>query len=984
MITRVFPWLRPSRRGSAILLAVGCLAMLAILGMAYLISARSESRSATYVAAASNYDGARDRMLEHFRSRIFHATIAPLDTANADQIPVADARPLSGYWRSNDKPIGLNPPRTIVLNPPLSYNYYGPGGHVGRGSTSVVYYSDSDPKLNTPIFVSGLTPDDISSIPAGSYDSVGLTDSINTKGTVSGYINFMGAARLADTSRMINLNVAVGANNGVYPDIDADGRYWFGYRMRMPNDSDNDPSIILSARDTAVNTMQTWQQKLRNLPTDNLRLFDFQDEIELRSYGHRGTGLNTRLVQLWKTTLPFSLSSDLRSTNAKKYTVYSYDRDNLRPLNNHPVVGAVTNVNGGTVLPLPPDGRRIPINPHVPGGQFNDINAKVVAENARYLASAMLLCGYGKDDAYGFAANYASQRGNAIGMADDTGVVLGQPPTAFTDGLAGSSPGDMPGPATPTFRYYGVRPQPFITEMGVRVRDQNPAPLADPTNTPGTWGKTDIEAWGIEMFNPYPTAVDLTGWKLWLIGQNNALGVVNLSGVLGTNSTKVFASELAFVAPGAQPSAIIDNTVRLSQPAGAAFVPGSFTSYRVYLTRPVNGVNVPVDSMDYGRMYPASLPPAAATYYFVRRPGAGPWNCMVNVVNTHSIGSVVGSYPDGAANGFIFPRSPLPTPYDNRNLFASVMTDRYVGAVTPSDPMSFRDFHRTWRVAHKVDLINWDNSVLLGDTLRERWQYFTPFPAPPATPDAGFGPGINPNGNHQWIVDASVRLKFHQAWHALDARPDRLSNYLRFQGFDTGALTATETQAGRLVTILDRDRIPGRININTASAEVLTILFASVLDATTNPDLTPFTNTAFTATGSTNLDIQAAWWANQIVAWRNNTSQPFRDLKELSLFFINRVNQIPLNNLKENRTMTLDQFDALWVRLYPLITFRSDTFVLWGYVVNYEAGSGNIGVQQGGARRFMALYDASWANRAPSEGGNPQDVRILAVKDMPR
>ncbi|MEI7765879.1 MAG: hypothetical protein WCJ97_00420, partial [Phycisphaerae bacterium] len=76
--------------------------------------------------------------------------------------------------------------------------------------------------------------------------------------------------------------------------------------------------------------------------------------------------------------------------------------------------------------------------------------------------------------------------------------------------------------------------------------------------------------------------------------------------------------------------------------------------------------------------------------------------------------------------------------------------------------------------------------------------------------------------------------------------------------------------------------------------------------------------------------------------------------------------------------------DALWVRLYPLITFRSDTFVLWGYVESYETGSCNIGAKQGGTRRFMALYDASWANRAPSEGGNPQDVRILAVKDMPR
>ena len=261
MITRVFPWLRPSRRGSAILLAVGCLAMLAILGMAYLISARSESRSATYVAAASNYDGARDRMLEHFRSRIFQATIAPLDTANADQIPVADARPLSGYWRSDGN---------MSYNGTITYNVHS----FVRGSTSIVYFGDRSNENSVPAFVSGLTPDEYSSKPTGlnpntpisvkitspdmtGYDGftddyAGLANFGHTGGAVSGYMNFIGGARLEDTSRMINLNVAVGANNGVYTDSDADGRYWFGYRMRLPAVAADNPAQILSARDPAV------------------------------------------------------------------------------------------------------------------------------------------------------------------------------------------------------------------------------------------------------------------------------------------------------------------------------------------------------------------------------------------------------------------------------------------------------------------------------------------------------------------------------------------------------------------------------------------------------------------------------------------------------------------------------------------------------------------------------------------------------------
>jgi hypothetical protein len=83
-------------------------------------------------------------------------------------------------------------------------------------------------------------------------------------------------------------------------------------------------------------------------------------------------------------------------------------------------------------------------------------------------------------------------------------------------------------------------------------------------------------------------------------------------------------------------------------------------------------------------------------------------------------------------------------------------------------------------------------------------------------------------------------------------------------------------------------------------------------------------------------------------------------------------------------TTTLDQRDALWVRLYPMITFRSDTWVLWGYILNATPGSDSALIPSGGERRFVALLDGSWANRAPSEGGSPQDVRVLAVKQMPR
>jgi hypothetical protein len=101
-----------------------------------------------------------------------------------------------------------------------------------------------------------------------------------------------------------------------------------------------------------------------------------------------------------------------------------------------------------------------------------------------------------------------------------------------------------------------------------------------------------------------------------------------------------------------------------------------------------------------------------------------------------------------------------------------------------------------------------------------------------------------------------------------------------------------------------------------------------------------------------------------------------RDLKGWSDFCVARITL--------NSTMTLDQRDALWVRLYPMITFRSDSYVVWGYVESREIGSAHIGDRQGGIRRFVALLDGSWANLSPSEGGNPQHVRVLAVKEMPR
>jgi len=709
---------------------------------------------------------------------------------------------------------------------------------------------------------------------------------------------------------------------------------------------------------------------LASTPGTTMRLFDLQDELELRSYGHRGTGLNTRLVATWPNVLTYNPaaiggpdSANTRYQNAKIYTTYSYDRDNLRPLNDHPTVGAVANAV------WPNNGMRVPINPT--SAADLSVNATDVMNNTAYLASAMLASGYPADEAYSFAANYASQRSLATGIVRSTGVDLVNPEAV---GLSGAAAGAaLPGPFDTNYQYLGLRPQPFITELGVRLKDQNPAPPADPTNTPTQWGTTDVEAWAVELYNPFPVAINLAGWEI-----RTGAGTVSIgAGTIPANGTFVVASDAALIAASVPAGQRFLTVTRLSTPAVTPFVVGDYANCKLYLLRPYGGGFglLPVDRLDYGRLYPAT-PPVAVEYHFLARPATDSWQCMLNVVSKHQVGTTLGVYPGGGGASYV---NPLTGAAYAANLnLRTILQDRFANnnTLTVNQPMSFRDFHRLWRIAHKVTTnpANYSQCVFASDMLRNRWQWF----APAVNQDAGFGvmtnaiianDPANPKGSEQWKVDASVRFNFISATPQ-DLRADRLQHYLRFQGSYEGPLTAAETQSGRLTTPLDRNRIPGRINLNTANIDTLTILFSGVLDTTSNPDLTICTTAG-----------DAAWWANKLFAERikDRNGTTYNGFRDISALANSCISQITLSS-----TTTLDQRDALWVRLYPMTTFRSDTWVLWGYILNATPGSDKALIPSGGERRFVAILDGSWANRAPSEGGSPQDVRVLAVKQMPR
>jgi len=205
---------------------------------------------------------------------------------------------------------------------------------------------------------------------------------------------------------------------------------------------------------------------------------------------------------------------------------------------------------------------------------------------------------------------------------------------------------------------------------------------------------------------------------------------------------------------------------------------------------------------------------------------------------------------------------------------------------------------------------------------------------------------------------------------------------------------------------LSKLRIPGRININTASPNVLATL----------PPFNAGTNNSIIG------DILAYRWRcrhddQRIPAACQAGAHDFDDVTKYPGYGIRSMGElmVPLSVAFAGSNRTMYDRDAIWGQLYNMCTVRSDTFVVYAYLeaikVNpkYAAGHNNSSDWYGaftdnpddnsapnlrvGRKRWIALIDRSGNNfdRFNIVNGLPVSTntnfsapKIIAVKDLPQ
>jgi hypothetical protein len=206
---------------------------------------------------------------------------------------------------------------------------------------------------------------------------------------------------------------------------------------------------------------------------------------------------------------------------------------------------------------------------------------------------------------------------------------------------------------------------------------------------------------------------------------------------------------------------------------------------------------------------------------------------------------------------------------------------------------------------------------------------------------------------------------------------------------------------------INKIRLPGQININPASGDVLRALPGIQLSA--NPDrvvanilsyrnrpakpptTAPFNNPFTCYNGIAGADYSAV---------ANYPGVGIRSLAEA---------MIPVNDALGQSPATLDDLDKVWATIYNLCTVRSDTFVVYGYLeaikINprynnptphnngadwYDTASTTDDPNVATAKnlrlarlRWLAIVDRSFCNYNVSNA-NFQLPRVVAIKDLPR
>ncbi len=1051
LCVRVFGCRNPRRvRGTVIILVVAMLALLAVLGTAYIVSARTDRSSARANSESVNLDLASDGVMATVRQTLFDASMAA-SSGNVLAIP-DNWKPNTGYLigdfilggdyrvyrcsTAHTSDVATNGPPPVTMTnwalttltdvpQPIAARWYDyPEKQTTANWATQFDRSQRDLAVPSQAWLSK----NLSPIAASSDYSLFTKDMFNPSvpGTALAYsanpptvglvpvvdplagtpvldsqwnlltvnsgngVRYRYAVRILDSSARANLNTGqVWA--GATPYADAAGTYLTSVQLGNTsiylagaNDDLNNVHVATNANgvhgrgpSAGAFTLAGWQNRLLGYENFGINpavaaftlpqgeFFDLSDELELVYYGTRGSDYTPRVAvssapKLFGTTL-------LKGTaNRAYYTTYSFDRNwSSFSTNRFVITGVASEPTYQRQVPLTRDvyGSVVPANTYV-----------VAVRNGLSLANMMSSVGYPDSECIAVMLNFLAQSRPGRGGTSLTfngagiGALFVAGPTAAENTVINIT---IPTNPIANRTYLAYSAQPFLNEVAIRV------------NHDGT-SATQLDC-AVELFNPYTTAIDLTGWQLKIGGTVlwHTFGAVSIpaGGYLVITHANLIA--LGTIASGSLGTIPASLTVTLDRPY--------FTTIANYMT---------VDRVSYdfatSAFYPAALtatpvnvsrerPNTVGATSTAPQPAIGAadkWMC---------VSSLLSDYTDSAAHSLGVINVATGTTITNFGVrlvdrFYDTGADAWPGGATASDALVRSNPGDLQGYARLCNVLDNGNPI-------------------PITEQLGDGSLMPTKVTSQSAQEARVRFDV-----LADPRAQRLFMSVAMadrssDGFDQIGFGSADST--------DEARIPGRINVNTASPQVLRAVFANFTSTSTVLDAWVANIMAYrdrVAVSSLAAPYNAATPAGD---YSNTTNYPGLGIRSLSELLIPLGSADGTVTLSGSRTvpasgksiLSVTAPDQTWVKAYGACTVRSDTFIVYGYLEAIKANPNlatthNNGSQWYGTttddprnitfdnirlakRRFVSIVDRSYSNY-PRGNANFVLPRIVAIKDMPQ
>ncbi|HVS70640.1 MAG TPA: hypothetical protein VHQ47_05235 [Phycisphaerae bacterium] len=564
----------------------------------------------------------------------------------------------------------------------------------------------------------------------------------------------------------------------------------------------------------------------------------------------------------------------------------------------------------------------------------------------------------------------------------------------------------------------GYAAQPFLNEVAAQEGADSS------TGTPVTVIKDDA----IELHNPYSIALSLKGFHLKVfpsVGGNTPNADIDLTGqyipakgylvILATGgaefSTKVSAS-----------ATVVIYTPTVFTPASLDPLGGNIVLYRPYFARnTLTQQLAPIDQFSYTTLVaPAGLPDLASQQpsdLSVARINSGDatasqWGAAINTPQARANATLGAPNNNGTAGIILYDRFALNSAIAQGSAFSNI-----------------NEFNQVMRLATFFDATDSANPAIPTPPNSTVPNALIPDKLPALATTATSAPYVNMD----FPVDAQIHFDFLAPPYIYGTTPTSYPNPLpagaptksgdiravhlldQISFVDRVADTSISAASLGFTNTVDKLRIAGRINVNTASGDVLRalpILQYAKDHGLADPDVIVANILAYrdrkasaTYNGKTSQKVASSLPVNY------NTNYPGLGIRSLAELMI------PITDALTSAPSDIETRDTIWAAAYNLCTVRSDTFVVYAYMeavrrnprytgafdnafVWYGTGAQNVAddpntptapvtdittvpLLRVAQRRWVAIIDRSFCNYDVGSGSFTLP-KVVAIKDLPQ